>query len=30
MEDNQRAIFLTIYGEPFNPDVLSRMVSKWI
>jgi integrase/recombinase XerD len=27
---NQRALFLTSYGEPFNPDVLSRMVSKWI
>ena len=26
----ERALFLTSYGEPFNPDVLSRMVSKWL
>ena len=24
------SLFLTIYGEPFNPVVLSRMVSKWL
>ncbi len=24
------SLFLTSYGEPFNPDVLSRMVSKWL
>jgi len=27
---HERALFLTSYGEPFNPDVLSRMVSKWL
>jgi len=30
LDAGQRALFLTSYGEPFNPDVLSRMVSKWI
>ena len=30
LDASQRALFLTSYGEPFNPDVLSRMVSKWI
>lgn len=27
---NETALFLTSYGEAFNPDVLSRMVSKYI
>ena len=27
---HQPALFLTSYGEPFNPDVLSRMVTKFI
>jgi integrase/recombinase XerD len=26
----ERHLFLTSYGEPFNPDVLSRKVSKWL
>jgi integrase/recombinase XerD len=26
----ERALFLTSYGEPFNPDVVSRMVSAWM
>jgi integrase/recombinase XerD len=26
----ETALFLTSYGEPFNPDVLSRKVSKYI
>jgi len=26
----QRALFLTSYGEPFNPDVVSRMVTRYI
>ena len=26
----QRALFLTSYGEPFNPDVLSRMVTRYL
>jgi integrase/recombinase XerD len=30
LDASQRALFLTSYGTPFNPDVLSRMVSKWI
>ena len=30
LDASQRALFLTSYGEPFNPDVLSRMVSKWL
>ena len=30
LDASQRTLFLTSYGEPFNPDVLSRMVSKWI
>jgi integrase/recombinase XerD len=25
-----QALFLTGYGEAFNPDVLSRMVSSWL
>jgi len=27
---HEKALFLTSYGEPFNPDVISRMVSKFI
>ncbi|MCF7730283.1 MAG: tyrosine-type recombinase/integrase [Akkermansiaceae bacterium] len=30
LDVQQRALFLTSYGDPFNPDVLSRMVSKFI
>jgi integrase/recombinase XerD len=30
LDHAQRHLFLTSYGDPFNPDVLSRMVSKWI
>ena len=30
LEPGEKALFLTSYGEPFNPDVLSRMVSKFI
>ncbi len=30
LDDNQRALFLTSYGEAFNADVLSRMVIKAI
>ena len=30
LEAHERALFLTSYGEGFNPDVLSRMVSKYI
>ncbi len=30
LDAHQPALFLTSYGEPFNPDVISRMVSKWI
>jgi len=26
----QRVLFLTSYGEPFNPDVLSRMVTRYL
>ena len=30
LDTQQPALFLTSYGEPFNPDVLSRMVIKFI
>ena len=30
LDAHQPALFLTSYGEPFNPDVLSRMVTKFI
>jgi len=30
LDIHQPALFLTSYGEPFNPDVLSRMVTKFI
>jgi len=30
LEANERALFLTSYGEGFNPDVLSRKVTKMI
>jgi integrase/recombinase XerD len=30
LDAHQSALFLTSYGEPFNPDVISRMVSKFI
>ena len=30
LDAQERHLFLTSYGEPFNPDVLSRMVSKWL
>jgi integrase/recombinase XerD len=30
LDANERALFVTSYGEAFNPDVLSRMVSKFI
>lgn len=30
LDPNQRALFVTSYGEAFNPDVISRMVSKFI
>jgi integrase/recombinase XerD len=30
LDAQQPALFLTSYGEPFNPDVLSRMVTKFI
>jgi integrase/recombinase XerD len=30
LTSHQSALFLTSYGEAFNPDVLSRMVSKFI
>ncbi len=30
LDTHQPALFLTSYGEPFNPDVLSRMVTKFI
>ena len=29
-DHSQRALFLTSYGEPFNPDVVSRMVARYI
>jgi len=30
MDGAQRALLLTSYGEPFNPDVVSRMVASYI
>ena len=30
LSQDEKALFLTAYGEGFNPDVLSRMVSKFI
>jgi integrase/recombinase XerD len=30
LDNAQRALFLTGYGEPFNPDVVSRMVTRYI
>ena len=30
IEQSEKALFLTSYGEGFNPDVVSRMVSKFI
>ena len=30
LDQDEKALFLTAYGEGFNPDVLSRMVSKFI
>lgn len=30
LDAQQPALFLTSYGEPFNPDVLSRMVTQFI
>jgi len=30
LDTRQRALFLTGYGGPFNPDVLSRMVAEFI
>ena len=30
IQPNEKALFLTSYGEPFNPDVLSRMVTRFI
>lgn len=30
VDPNEKALFLTSYGQGFNPDVLSRMVSKFI
>jgi len=30
VDHGQQSLFLTSYGEPFNPDVLSRKVSKFI
>ena len=30
LESQERAFFITSYGEAFNPDVISRMVSKFI
>ena len=30
MDVQQPALFLTSYGEPFNPDVLSRTVTQFI
>jgi integrase/recombinase XerD len=30
VEQSEKALFLTSYGEGFNPDVVSRMVSKFI
>jgi integrase/recombinase XerD len=30
LDASQRALFLTSYGEPFNPDVVSSMVTRYI
>ena len=30
LDAHQTALFLTSYGEPFNPDVISRMVTKYL
>jgi integrase/recombinase XerD len=30
LDAREHALFLTGYGGPFNPDVLSRMVSAWL
>ena len=30
LDTRTQALFLTGYGGPFNPDVLSRMVSAWL
>jgi len=30
LDTHQPALFLTSYGDPFNPDVISRMVTKFI
>ena len=30
LDAREQALFLTGYGEAFNPDVLSRMVSAWM
>lgn len=30
LDAHQPALFLTSYGEPFNPDVISRMVTRYI
>jgi integrase/recombinase XerD len=30
LDPHERALFVTSYGEAFNPDVISRMVSKFI
>lgn len=30
LDPNEKALFVTSYGEAFNPDVISRMVSKFI
>jgi len=30
LQPNEKALFLSSYGEAFNPDVLSRMVTKFI
>ena len=30
LDTRTQALFLTGYGEAFNPDVVSRMVSSWI
>ena len=30
LDSNERTLFITSYGEAFNPDVISRMVSKCI
>jgi integrase/recombinase XerD len=30
LDTRTQALFITAYGEDFNPDVLSRMVSEWM